>query len=115
MKTNKKAILIGVKNFSGFVVSTIIPSESKQDLVDGIIAIIRSFMSPHQSTVRVDQAPGFKSILKNKSVDLTEIGIILEGGNVKNKNSVAVVDRKIQELQKEIKLCAPADNVINTN
>ena len=114
MKTNKKVILIGVENFSGFVVSTIIPSESKQDLVDGIIAMIPPFMSPHQSTVRVDQAPGFKSILKNRSVDLTDIGIILEGGDVKNKNSLAVVDRKIQELQKEIKLCAPADNVINT-
>ena len=64
-------------------------------------------------TVRTDQAPGFKSI-KLKETELAKLGIKLELGQVKNKNAVALVDRKIQELESEMKKLSSSYSEIST-
>ena len=100
----KKVILIAVENFSGFITTTFLPNEKSDSLLDGLIQIITPFKASSNAlvTVRSDQAPGFKS-LNSKNSDLSKMGIKLELGNAKNKNAVAIVDRKIQELEMEIK------------
>ena len=64
------------------------------------------------SAVRVDQAPGFKSLIK-KPFNLQDLGIILEPGDVKNKNSLAIVDRKIQELEEELRKISPHSDALS--
>ena len=72
-------------------------------------------MTPYKtsflSKIRVDQAPGFRKLFKQKS-DLSDLGIELELGEAKNKNSLALVDRKMRDLEDEIKKLAPSNNVI---
>ena len=60
----------------------------------------------------MDQAPGFKKLSKQNS-DLSDLGIDLQLGDAKNKNSLALVDRKMRELEDEIKKLAPSNNVID--
>ena len=100
----KKIILIAVENFSGFITTTFLSNEKSEILLDGLIQLITPFKASSHAlvTARSDQAPGFKS-LHSKCNELTKLGIKLELGNVKNKNAVAIVDRKIQELEAEIK------------
>ena len=64
------------------------------------------------SKIRVDQAPGLKALFK-KNANLRDFGIELELGECKNKNKLALADKKMQELEVEIKKAAPNPNVIN--
>ena len=101
IKHAKKNILIAVENFSSFISTCFIPTEKSQDLIEGIIKTIFPIKSTW-SSIRIDQAPGFRKLLKDK-VSTTELGIELNLGEAKNKNALAIVDKKIGELEKEIK------------
>ena len=69
-------------------------------------------MSSSLSKVRVDRAPGFTA-LKNKAATLEQLNIELDLGDSKNKNALAIVDKKIQELRKAIKKISPSHSVLN--
>ena len=112
LRTAKKIIVVSVENFSGFVSTTIISSEKQTDLLDGIIVTVTPFKSATLTSIRVDQAPGFKAIFKRPD-SLTDLNMNIELGECKNKNALALVDRKIQELELEIKKIAPSKNTIN--
>ena len=112
LKMHKRNIMVTVENFSGFISTTIIKSEKTDDLLEGILLTTSPLRSSFISKIhiRVDQAPGFKSLAKQKK-DLHDMNINLELGNAKNKNAVAIVDKKIKELNDEIKKISPS--VIN--
>ena len=112
LRTACKKIMVVVENFSGFIVTDFVNSEKREDILDGLIRLISPFKSGLLTRVRVDQAPAFKSLVQRK-VEIDEIGFDLELGEAKNKNANAIVDRKIQELEQEIKKCSPAHNVIS--
>ena len=113
MKYCNKTVVVATDNFSGFLSTVMIKSEQHDQLMEGLILTVLPFKTSSLSNVRVDQAPGFKKLKLNKTTDLAEIGIILELGEAKNKNSLALVDRKMQELQNELKKIAPSNNTIN--
>ena len=100
----KKKILIAMDNFSGFITTMFVPNEKADCLLDSLLQLITPFKASSSAnvTVRTDQAPGFKSI-KLKDTELIKLGIKLELGHAKNKNAVALIDRKIQELESEMK------------
>ena len=108
----EKKILVAVENFSGFISTTFAASERQDDLVDGIVTTVSPFKTSILAKIRVDQAPAFKSLIK-KQANLRAVDIELEPGDCKNKNSLALVDKKMQELEMEIKKCATNSNVIN--
>ena len=110
IKYAKKNILIAVENFSSFISTCFIPTENSKDLIEGIIKTIFPVKSAW-SSVRIDQAPGFRKLMKDK-VSISELGMELNAGEAKNKNAVAIVDKKINELEKEIKKLSPSNNVI---
>ena len=62
--------------------------------------------------IRSDKAPGFKS-LQSRSLEMKKLGLDLDLGEVKNKNSTAIADKKIQELENEIKKITVSPNSIN--
>ena len=109
LKMNKKNILVAVENFSGFISTTFVRSENSSDLLDGILVTTSPFRSSITTNIRVDQAPGFRSLSKQQS--LQDLNISLELGEAKNKNAVALVDKKIKELEDEIRKMSTNGNV----
>ena len=101
LKLNKKLIMVTVDNFSGFISTVFIKSEKSEDLLEGIILTTSPFRSSVSTNIRVDQAPGFKSL--SKQANLKDFNITLELGHAKNKNALALVDKKIKELEDEMK------------
>ena len=112
MKECKKLVLVAVDNFSAYVITTFIKSEKEEDLRDGIISAITPFMANSISKVRVDRAPGFAKMSRQKEV-LDKLGIEIELGEAKNKNSLAIADQRIKELREAIKRSAPSSNILN--
>ena len=112
LKYSKKLAVVATDNFSGFISTTLIQSEANEHLLEGIIITVLPFKTSSLSKVRVDQAPGFKKLSKKK-IDLADVGLSMELGEAKNKNSIALVDRKMQELQTEIKKVSPSHNVLD--
>ena len=102
LKMNKKNIIVTVENFSGFISTAFVKSEKSEDLLDAILVTTSPFRSSLTTTVRVDQAPGFRSLFKQK-LSLADLNISLELGNAKNKNALALADKKIKELGDEIR------------
>ena len=100
----KKVIIAAVENFSGFLITTFVDSESHQDLEAGIISTVMPLKSAYMLNIRVDQAPGF-SKLKNKpkANNLSSLGIEINLGDAKNKNSLAIVDQRMKELEEELR------------
>ena len=114
LRMDKRKILVAVENFSGFISTAFICSEGANDLVNGIIQTVSPFRSSITTSIRVDQAPGFKSLMKD-SAALKELNITLELGCAKNKNALSLVDRKIQELEIEIKKISGNEKNLSDN
>ena len=112
MRESKKLVLVAVDNFSAYMATTFVTSEKEEDLRDGIILAITPFMANSLSKVRVDRAPGFAKMSTQTKV-MEQLGIALELGNAKNKNSLAIVDQKIKELRAALKRISPSSNVLN--
>ena len=98
MKENKQLVLVAVDNFSAYMSTTFIKSEKEEDLRDGILSAVTPFMASSLSKIRVDRAPGFTKMSTQKKT-LDDLGIDIELGNAKNKNSLAIADLKIKELR----------------
>ena len=113
LRMDKRKILVAVENFSGFISTAFLCSEGANDLVNGIIQTVSPFRSSITSSIRVDQAPGFKSLMKD-SPALKDLNISLELGCAKNKNALSLVDKKIQELETEIKKISGNEKISTT-
>ena len=107
IKRAKQLIFISRDSFSDFVTTSFVTSEKAEDLKEGIIATTNTIRRQSDITVRTDNAPGFLSLAKNKDKDLAKLKIKLEISDVNNKNGVAIVDKAIQELEKELKAVSP--------
>ena len=70
---------------------------------------------PSEITVRVDNAPGFVSLVKSEDKDLRSMKIKLDLSNHNNKNGLAIVDKAIQELEKELKTMSPEGKEITSS
>ena len=112
MRENKKLVLVAVDNFSAYVATTFIASEKEEDLRDGVLSTVTPFMANSLTKIRVDRAPGFTKMAGQKEV-LQRLGIDMELGHAKNKNSLAMVDQKIKELRMALKRVSPSPNVLN--
>jgi len=84
---------------SSFTVASIIEDETADSLRTAILLNTSIIRAP-KSTIRIDSASGFQS-LRNDTM-LSDHGITLDFGHVKNKNSNCVVDKAIQELELEL-------------
>ena len=84
---------------SSYSIATIVPNETSDSLRNGLL-ISTCNIRATSSTVHVDNAPGFTPLKDDPT--LKKHGITLDFGRVKNKNSNAVIDKGIQELEHEI-------------
>ena len=107
LRRSKQFIMVTRDAFSDFVTSSIIKSERAEDLKEGIIATTSTVRRQSAIVVRVDSAPGFQSLTSKNNDDLKKLKISLELSNPNNKNGLAIVDKAIQELEKEITILSP--------
>ena len=92
-------ILVTRDTLTSYTAATFIEGESANEYRDGLI-ICSLPMKSQLSSVRVDCAPGLKSLKTDKT--LQSHGIFLDFGRVKNPNKNPVAERANQELELEI-------------
>ena len=98
IKRNTQAIFALRDIHSAFTTASVIPDETASSLRSALL--LCSFLRAPTCTIRVDNAPGFKS-LKNDAVLLSK-GISIDLGNVKNINKNLCAEKCNQELELEL-------------
>ena len=115
MRRAKQFIFVTRDSFSDFVATAFIKSESASDLKEGLIQTTSTVRRNSSISVRVDNAPGFLSLKKQNDKDLAKLNIVLDLSDPENKNGVAIVDKAIQELEKEIIKLSPEGKPISSS
>ena len=115
MKRSKQLIMVTRDSFSDFITTAIIKSETAEDLKEGLILTTSTVRKNTRITVRTDNAPGFVALKKSNDKDMAKLNLNLELSDPSNKNGVAIVDKAIQELEKEIKKISPEGNKISSS
>ena len=99
MRCNRQKIIVTRDVHSSFTCASILTDETGNSLRNGLLITLSNIRAPTCST-QVDNAPGFTSLLDDPI--LTKHGIMMDFGRVKNKNANAVIDKGIQELEREM-------------
>ena len=111
MKHSKQDVLVAVDDATGYVLTTFVKSEQAADLAQGIAKLVLPLRIGPHAIIRVDQARGLAKA--GKSPMLQKMGIQFDLGDSKNKNSCAIVDKAIQELEMELKRLNPENTKLN--
>ena len=112
MKECSKAVMVAADNFSGHISTSFINGEKEEDLMEGILKTVIPFKSAPIGKIRTDNAPGFVRLARNMGI-LGDLGLEMELGDVKNKNSLAVVDKKMNELREAIRKVASSPDILD--
>ena len=115
MRRSKQVILVTRDAFSDFVTASILESEKAEDLKRGLISTTTNVRKSSEILIRVDNAAGFLSLLNKQDADLDKLKIKLEISDKNNKNGLAIVDKAIQELEKEITNISPEGKPISAS
>ena len=94
----KQKIFVTRELFSSFTSATIIPDETAASLRSALLSTT-AFLRQPMCSVKVDGATGFIPLKDDKI--LRKHGIDIEVGRAKNPNKNPIVDKGIQELEKE--------------
>ena len=113
MRRAGQKLLINTDLFSGYTTACILDSEQKEEMIKGIILTITPVRHSAEVIVRVDSAPALLALTKTGHNDLNQNGITLALGEDMNKNSNCCVDKKMQELQTELKKLCHSESKIS--
>ena len=102
-------ILVVREVLSWFTTAAIIENEKAEILRESLITL----RIPTPVCVRIDEALAFQSL--SQCSILNELGITIKTGRTKNPNKNAVVDKTINELEKEIKRLVFIERQINSS
>ena len=105
----KQKLFVTRDIFSSFSTATLIPDETANNLHDNLI-INTTPIRNNNSTIRIDNAPGFTA-LKNDKI-LQSHGIYLDFGDIKNINIYHVAEKGIQEIEAELLRHDPSGNPV---
>ena len=114
MNRASQRIMVNCDLFSGFTTACLTNSEKKEDMITGILNLVTPIRHCATVQVRTDRAPALKSLATNPDPELSSNGILLELGEHLNKNSNCSVDKKIRELEDEIRKLCPKETQIST-
>ena len=96
--------------FTSYTLATIIKDEKHTSLRNAIISTTSQFRV-RPTTVHIDNAPGFLPL--KHDVFLHQKGITLDFGHVKNPNKNAVIDKGIQEVERELLKADPTGSPVS--
>ena len=108
----KQCIFITRDIFSTLIGTSLIHDQTVPQLRSGIIRTVQPMRRHGDVLVRADNAKAFESLVKTNDADLQKLNIKLELGDPTNKNSIASVDRAIEELELAIKNISPDGETI---
>ena len=114
IKRASQNILVNCDLFSGYVTASVVNSEQREDMVEGILALVTPVRHSDKIIIRVDRAPALKSLANNPDEELKSNGIEFDLGEHFNKNSNCSVDKKIQELEFEIRRLCPKETKLSS-
>ena len=114
MQRASQKILVNCDLFSGLTTACFSESEQKEDMIKNILSLVTPIRHCATVLVRVDRAPALKSLAINPDPQLRSNGILLDLGDHLNKNSNCSVDKKIQELEQEIRRLCPKETKITS-
>ena len=115
MKRNGSIIMVVTDSLTSHTSSCLVKSEKAEDLELALVKTILPFRPGNgRSKVKVDTAPGLKKIMNNPGT-LSRYDIALEPGRPKNKNSLGIVDKRIRELEDELRKILPEGDSVDEN
>ena len=115
VKRSGQLIAVNTDLFSSYTTACFTQSEKIDDLATTILQLITPIRHSHTILVRVDGQSSLKSLAKNGHESLDSNGIRIILGEDFNKNSNCCVDKRIQELEKELKLISPAGEKVSVH
>jgi hypothetical protein len=107
IKRAGQKILAVTDHFSSLTNAMIVDSETATDLKQALITLTPTMRKPDWISVNVDNAPGFQSLTKSNDKELVDLKINLVLTEEFNKNSNAVIDKRCQELEEELRKISP--------
>ena len=111
LRRAKQKIMVVRDQFSSYTMAQFVRTENHNDLMQAIVNLVTPIRDPNHVIIRTDQATGMKKIADDNL--LKDLDMEIEVGNDFNKNSNAVVDKAIQELEREITILHPGEFPIN--
>jgi hypothetical protein len=113
MRRCKQMILVLRETVSSFTLTMLINSEKHEDLLTAMLSLASSVrpLGEHQMSIRVDNAPGFRTLACNPLMTQHNLQLVL--GHVKNVNKNPVAERAIEELGRELLHIAPEGGAVS--
>ena len=108
-------IVMNCDRFSNFATATFISSESREDLVRAILAVVTSIRYSARVEVRTDRATVLKSLVERPDRQLMKNGTNLVLGDNSNLYLNCHVDKTIQELKAKLKRLSPEGGKIDSS
>ena len=114
LRRERQLILVIREYVSAFTFTSLVPTEKHEDLRDAIIKLLIGVipLEGPKAIVRIDPAPGFKSLVLNDPL-LAKHRIQLDMGRIKNINKNPVAEKAVQELEEIIQHHEHHNKVIN--
>ena len=114
VKRERQLILMMRENITSMTHAMMITDERTETLKEGLLLLILQFSSSPgvQKIVRVDAAPGFRSLIDDKMLRNNDITVKL--GEEKNENKNAVIDHRVSELHYELKREQPSGGPVSS-
>ena len=100
-------IMVSVDRFSNFVTASFVGSETREAMIEGILAVVTPVRHCSRVQVRTDRARGLSSLAERPDQQLQDNGIDMVLGDHANPNKNASVDKSIQELEAELRRLSP--------
>ena len=107
LRRASQLILVNVDRFSNFVTACHVASETREDMVQGILAVVTPVRHCSKVQVRTDRAKALGSLAERPDPQLQDNGIDIVLGDHANPNKNASVDKAIQELEAELRRISP--------
>ena len=98
---NRQKILVLNEEVTNYTLATFVDSEQHESILRGIKELVYQVHPPcsPMAYIKVDPAPGMQTLQRLQP--LQGANILFELGEPKNKNKLATIDKRIQELENE--------------
>ena len=107
LRRASQILVINCDRFSNMTTATIADSESREDLLKAILAVVTPIRHSARVEVRTDRASSLQSLGNRPDNQLADNGITVVLGDKGNPNSNCSVDKIIQELEGELRSIDP--------
>ena len=106
-------LVVNCDRFSNFVTACIAQSQTREEMVNSILATVTPIRHSSNVQVRTDKAKAFSSLADRPDPQLVDNGITVILGDDANPNKNAAVDKMMQELESEIRRLSPDGNKLS--